>query len=107
MKITISKSQWQWIGKKAGWMGEPLCDCPKCGKPSSATDGTFCGECEAKYRTEQRTETERRMAELEKEISACPCHSGEEYCRQCRSRMVELMELKGVPEGEIAQFINQ
>jgi hypothetical protein len=46
MKITISKSQWEEMGKKAGWaIDEETVECLVCGKPTKMTGTKLCDRC--------------------------------------------------------------
>jgi hypothetical protein len=47
-------------------MSERLCDCPKCGKPSSTYGDRFCGKCETEYAQDQEQARSLELAEVEK-----------------------------------------
>lgn len=100
MKFKLSKNQWEQIGKTAGWMKKAQFgtwhDCPKCGKPQSATDDRFCGECEGKYQQETHDNKQAEIARLRQEFSNCPCRKlHEEGCQKCTRILAEIYELEG------------
>ena len=44
MKIKLSKSQWEFIGKIAGWQGDRI-RCKVCGQQNSMNGTGFCDKC--------------------------------------------------------------
>jgi len=61
MKITVSKSQWEEMGKKAGWMKTAESEeipCSKCGKKTKMTETKLCDGCwEEKRAKENKSDT--------------------------------------------------
>ena len=67
-----------------------LVNCPKCGKPRSASDIGFCMECERKYQQERAEEQDAERAQLLREINGCKCEEGCSYCARRRARLYEM-----------------
>ena len=71
MKITLSKSQWQFIGKQAGWqqhqMGGYKAVCPECGSDNAVIrkddSGNLHGECHCGHKFTPSLKTAQQTAQ--------------------------------------------
>jgi len=79
--------------------------CPKCGKPDSATDESFCGSCEHQYMQDMEQQRQEELNEINQAMNTCPCQ-GDEPCQNCCRRMARLASLNGNEAAAIA-WLNQ
>lgn len=79
-------------------------DCPKCGKPDSAFEGTFCGPCEQEYHNQLDYEKESEIAELRMLMGRCTCPEG--CCTSCIWNQAKVYELQG-RYNDAASLMNQ
>lgn len=52
MKITLSKSQWEEVGRTAGWLNKPICK--KCEKPLKLNKNKQCVNCGTEHKELQQ-----------------------------------------------------
>jgi hypothetical protein len=69
--------------------------CPVCGKPDSAYDDSFCGECEGKYWEEQERHRQDEISFYENKISNCRCRESGEPCSGCYHALAMIQYAKG------------